>query len=586
MCHDRSSDACLSDPMDGTPALRRVRRWAADPRSWLPAAWSLVLAALMLGPALGRGFVLSYDMVWVPDLALRADTLGLGTGLPRAVPSDAVVAVFDELIPGMLLQKLVLLGALTAAGIGAQRLVGGSTLPRLVAVSAYIWNPFVGERLWIGHWPLIVGYAVLPWVAVSAARVRRGTGPGRALIWLLPLGSLTPQAGLMTGLLALACGVDWRAPGRWRRASWWGAGAVLANAPWVVAGLLHASTARSESADVFALTGEGSLPAPLTALGLGGIWNSEVVPASREGLMAWAALVGWGALAALGVSVSRRDREVSYAPLALCWGVGLVLALLPVLAPGVVDAVATAVPGGGLLRDSGRFLALCAPLLVVLVAGGVQRIGEALDVLPARVALALAASLFPVMVMPDLAWGVGGALRGSDYPADYAEARSALAAQEDDEPGDVVILPFTSYRAPAWTDGRKIFSPLGRYLTPPDVTSDELLVSGERIPGEDPRGDQVRAALSESTPEGRSAALAALGIQYAAVEAAVAGADGETDLAGAPVHLGADVSVVRIADVAVPRVVPRAWWLWTTGAWLGWAALPFWSVLGTRWRRR
>ncbi len=572
--------------MDGNSARRRVRRWAADPRSWLPAAWSLVLAALMLGPALGRGFVLSYDMVWVPDLALRADTLGLGTGLPRAVPSDAVVAVLDELVPGMLLQKLVLLGALTAAGIGAQRLVGGSTLPRLVAVSAYLWNPFVGERLWIGHWPLIVGYAALPWVAVSAARVRRGTGSGRALIWLLPLGSLTPQAGLMTGLLALACGVDWRASGRWRRASWWGAGAVLANAPWVVAGLLHASTARSESADVFALTGEGSLPAPLTALGLGGIWNSEVVPASREGLMAWAALVGWGALAALGVSVSRRDREVSYAPLVLCWGVGLALALLPVLVPGVVDAVATAVPGGGLLRDSGRFLALCAPLLVVLVAGGVQRIGEALDVLPARVALALAASLFPVMVMPDLAWGVGGALRGSDYPADYAEARSALAAQEDDEPGDVVILPFTSYRAPAWTGGRKIFSPLGRYLTPTDVTSDELMVSGERIPGEDPRGDQVRAALSESTPEGRSAALAALGIQYAAVEAAVAGADGETDLAGAPVHLGADVSVVRLADVAVLRVVPRAWWLWTTGAWLGWAALPLWSVLGTRWRRR
>ena len=76
-------------------------------------------AVLLLGPALGRGYVLSYDMVWVPDLALRPDVLGVGSGLPRAVPSDAVVAVLDEVVPGMLLQKLVLLGALVGAGSGS-----------------------------------------------------------------------------------------------------------------------------------------------------------------------------------------------------------------------------------------------------------------------------------------------------------------------------------------------------------------------------------------------------------------------------------------------------------------------------------
>ena len=35
------------------------------------AGWSLLLALLLLGPALGPGYVLAYDMVWVPDLALR-----------------------------------------------------------------------------------------------------------------------------------------------------------------------------------------------------------------------------------------------------------------------------------------------------------------------------------------------------------------------------------------------------------------------------------------------------------------------------------------------------------------------------------
>ena len=58
-----------------------------DPRAaWqrgLVAVWSLVLVGLVLGPALGPGYVLSYDMVWVRDLAVRADVLGLGSGLPR-----------------------------------------------------------------------------------------------------------------------------------------------------------------------------------------------------------------------------------------------------------------------------------------------------------------------------------------------------------------------------------------------------------------------------------------------------------------------------------------------------------------------
>ena len=146
-------------------------------RRFLPYVWSLALALLMLGPALGRGYVLSYDMVWVPDLSLRSSFLGLGSGLPRAVPSDAVVAVLDEIVPGMLLQKLVLLGVLVAAGAGVVRLTERSVVAQLVAVTAYVWNPFVAERLVIGHWPVLVGYAVLPWVLVTARRWRVASPP-------------------------------------------------------------------------------------------------------------------------------------------------------------------------------------------------------------------------------------------------------------------------------------------------------------------------------------------------------------------------------------------------------------------------
>src|SRR5690349_24049697 len=111
---------------------------------WWPPLWSTALAALLLGPGLGLGYVVRNDMVWVPDLALRADFLGLGTGLPRAVPSDAVVAVLNLVLPGMLLQKAALVGALVAAGSGAARLLPEEwPAAQTVAATLAVWNPFV-----------------------------------------------------------------------------------------------------------------------------------------------------------------------------------------------------------------------------------------------------------------------------------------------------------------------------------------------------------------------------------------------------------------------------------------------------------
>ena len=48
---------------------------------------------LMLNSVLLRGYTWFYDMVFVPDLPLSARTLGTDGSVPRAVPSDAVVAL-------------------------------------------------------------------------------------------------------------------------------------------------------------------------------------------------------------------------------------------------------------------------------------------------------------------------------------------------------------------------------------------------------------------------------------------------------------------------------------------------------------
>lgn len=532
---------------------------------WFPTVWAFLLATLLLGPALAPGYVLTYDMVWVPDLALRNDLLGLGSALPRAVPSDAVVAVLDEVVPGMLLQKLVLLGSLVAAGAGGAALVAGSSVPvRCLAVSLMVWNPFVVERLVLGHWPVLVGYAALPWLALAARQHRTAGRSPAALWWLLPLGSLSASAGLASAVVVLAFGLT-RDP---RANAALVALVAAANVPWVTAGLLHADEALTNpvGAEVFALRGEGFLAAPFTALGLGGVWNSEVVPTTREGVLAVVALAVLVVLAGIGArgwlrSVGRRDA----AALTVCWALGWGVAVASWATPDAMAWLASEVPGAGLLRDGSRLLGLCALATVTLCAHGAERLGGLVPGHGERLVVTGLMALVPVSLMPDAAWGSSGALSAVDYPASYASARVAIG---DGDGADVLVLPFSSYRAPAWNDGHKVLDPLGRYLEPDYVASDELTVAGQAIAGEDPRGDDVRRALAVA-PDARAAALARLGIGTVVVDKGAPGTP--PDVPGQLISDTPELTALALENPA-PLGPPRPWVLAMLLAWLAWIA--------------
>src|SRR6202050_3955880 len=151
------------------------------------AAVGLGLGLLALGPGLGRGFLLSYDMVFVPRLPFAAAWPGLAP--PRAVPSDLVIAAMSRALPGDIVQKVVLLAVFVLACAGAAALLDREPWPaRLAAGVCYAWNPYVGERLIIGQWALLLGYAGLPWVlrAVLSAGQGRWRWTGRLCLSLVP----------------------------------------------------------------------------------------------------------------------------------------------------------------------------------------------------------------------------------------------------------------------------------------------------------------------------------------------------------------------------------------------------------------
>ena len=541
------------------------RRWGAEAARRGPILWALALALLMLGGALAPGYTLSFDMVWVPDLTLGRDALGLGSALPRAIPSDAVVAALDEVFGGALLQKLVLLGMLTGAGAGFAALVRErSTGAQVVAVTVGIWNPYVAERLLLGHWPVLIGYAVLPWLVVAL----RSADPGRLPLRVLPLlvlGSLSASAGLMTALMALAVACS----GRVRRTALLLACLAAANAPWLVAGLLSPASSTTDPAGalVFATGDEGLLAGPLAALSFGGVWNSEVVPGSRVGIAGAAMTVLVVAVVAVGaVRVARGTRVHDLGPLAVCWCVGWGVALLSWASPDSLGWLGENVPAAGIIRDGSRLLGLAVPLVVVLVAVAVDGLLECLADRSARVVVSGVLALVPVSLMPDVLWGMQGQLQAVGYPSAYDDVRRAVS---EAPAGDALSLPFESYRVPEWNDYHRTLDPVGRYVDRPTVVSDVLVVSGRRIAGEDPRSGLVEQALRLGSPDERSSALRRLGISAVVMEQIdgypVPRLNGRTTVDG-------DLSVIVLGP-AVARTTSwiRVWAMIL--AWLVWLAV-------------
>jgi uncharacterized membrane protein len=493
------------------------------------AGTGFVLGALAIGPGLAPGFVLSYDMVFVPRPDFTQATFGLTGMLPRHVPSDAVVTALSHLAPAGLVQKAILLAIFVLACAAASTLVPSDRLlPRLAAGVVYAWNPFVAERLLLGQWALLLGYAGLPLVVRAAAR-----GDHRRLVLaLLPAAVGGFAAWAVSGLVALiVCG---RRP---RAALATAAVLVLVALPWLVPSLLRASAAPADPSGVAAFAARADTPFGTlgSLLLLGGGWNGETVPGGYGGLVTagcWLLVVA-GALVAYAACPRTGPRIRGLGPAAAA---GFVLAALGAVVPGLLRGAIDLWPGFALLRDGQQFV---APLAVVVAAGT----GMGLARLPDWTAPAL---LLPLVLLPGLAWGAGGRLRAAHYPADWARARAVVTA----DPGDVLVLPWDAYRGYAWNDGRRVLDPLPRFLPGRVILNDGVRVAVPHRPGialapEDPRARAVDGLVRSGAP--LADALAAKGVRYVAIDAAFPAGR----LAGAErVVSGPDLMLYRLSGTA------------------------------------
>ena len=343
------------------------------------AAVGLGLGLLALGPGLRRGFLLSYDMLFVPREPFSAALPGLAP--PRAVPSDLVVAAMSRILPADILQKLVLLAIFVLACSGAAALLDREPLlARLAAGVFYAWNPYVAERLIIGHWALLLGYAALPWVlrAVLAPDLDSRRGAARLALALLPavVGGFAALA--ITALVAVPAAVFTKDP---RRAALVLAALAAGSLPWLIPSLLHQVYADPASVAAFAARADTPFGSIGSLLMLGGAWNAQTVPTAYGG--PWSALWLAAVIVALATYLLLARTQPRWPGLAAAALAGLVLAALGVTTLGrdLLRTMIAVWPGFAVLRDAQQFI---APLALLESAGFGLAVAAALNPSPSR----------------------------------------------------------------------------------------------------------------------------------------------------------------------------------------------------------
>ncbi len=155
---------------------------------YLPAGLYLGLACLILGPLLLPGYILTFDLIATPHLNYPLD-------LNNLLPFHWLMNALNLVLPGQILEKLLLLAIFTLAGLGLHRLLPVSdSWARYAAGLFYVINPFTYARFMTGQYLVLAGYALLPWFIAALIRLVRTPRWGTAVRaggWLLAISFLS-----------------------------------------------------------------------------------------------------------------------------------------------------------------------------------------------------------------------------------------------------------------------------------------------------------------------------------------------------------------------------------------------------------
>lgn len=472
----------------------------------LKTYWPYILLSLIiLGPLLLPGYILTMDMVFVPHPPLPGQ-------INASYPFYAAMHFLSYVIPGDILQKLVLLAILTLCGVGMHRLLQYE-LPKLnrwviIAASVfYTVNPFVYERLMMGQFAVIAGYSLLPFFIVSFQQFLHGLDwrqLTRVVGWLLVISVVSIHSVAPAIILAALMWIVglWRHRGTrfWltslTRLAIGTVAIVVISGYWLIPTILgtnQAASAIGETNDL-AFKTQGNA---FAIMRLEGFWAEDrglFAPAHIAATVPiiWQLLV-WLTAVVGGVMLWRRyqSKFVLYIG-AIVIGIILAFTGIPFL--------------GGAYREPHKFVMLVAIGLTVCAAAGANRFFQ----IKKLNTLAPIAIAIPWLLSPAMLWGFSGQLSVRQYPPEWYALDQKLHSLPDNK--SIIFVPWHLYQRFSFSP-RIVAHPAATFFGRPISVSDDPEFAGVHALKNDPTKEKI-AELLRTKPNDIAMQLGNLNVGY------------------------------------------------------------------------
>lgn len=472
-------------------ACNKFIRWVTTGQRPVWVQYS-VLAIIILLPALLPGYIFTLDMVFSPHVSWPVE-------ITSTYPLDALLWLLQHLLPGDVVQKIVLLAILVLAGAGMHLLVkelspekrvfGWQLAPYFAGVF-YAINPFIYARLMAGQWLVLLGYALLPFLLRALFRLLTEPTWRRAAISALLAAAVVAVSVHFIGIVVVifilffiaSIGKFWRQRavlGRFARCL--GAAGILTvvlSSYWLLPALFDSQNPISETSiragdaefSAYA-THSGPLGAVGEVLRLQGFWTEarQLFALPQEVMPLWGvlALLLWLLVIAGGVRAWKTNRPVAIVM------IGSIVAGVILAASPLIQWLSQVVPLLGGYREPHKFAVLVVVGYAVLGGFGVawlagKRRGRH---------WAIGCLALPLLITPTMLWAGGGQLRPQDYPAQWYALNTRLKDIVDDGES-VLFLPWHMYAPYSFTGERIIANPADVFFEVPVIISDDPEFAG------------------------------------------------------------------------------------------------------------
>lgn len=493
-------------------------------RNLWPLGQGLLVALGVCLPWLG-GRVFALDWVLGPQSPAAPRTaFGLDGGLNASLPFGAAVALLGRATGAAAtwLPYLIFfpLGAATFAAL--MRYAGASRWAQSVGALLFVVNPWVLDRLAVGHVGLLLGYDLLPTVVLVLLRHQGQAWKAAAKLGILlaVVIALSPHYLWIAAPLVAAAVII--RPRRVRAVAWSGVAYAMAAAcsAYLLIGPLvatqpHTAPGRGDL-NAYETWGSNAWRAAGNIVGLQGFWRPIPQEPSRF-VPAWPVLsLAVVALAVLGLTAAWRaegpGREVSRV-LTIAGAVGLMLAL-GARGPfgGVYETLYDGLPLFRVMREPQKWAALLALAYAGGLALAVDELLRTAQRRRARLAGAAVLSALVLGVTPTLFWGVAGSIHSSTIPESYTQADKAMGE------GGVLVLPWHLYMSFSYTDGRVIANPAPYFFHRDVLSGDAAELPGVREQQTTARSQRVAELVSQAgSLQDAGSRIAQLGVRYVAL---------------------------------------------------------------------